>query len=68
MANWLDCSKNQIFFTSGSTESANWVIQTFAPRYLPDKLDKYIYSTSKLEHPAVKNSLGFMQKCGYPVF
>lgn len=64
MANWLDCSANQIFFTSGSTQSANWIIQTFAPRW---EHGNYIFASSMIEHPAVRNSIGFMERCGYTV-
>ena len=65
VANWLDCKENQVYFTSGSTEAANWVIQTFAPRY--EENLNYCFCRSKLEHPAVRNSLNFMDKCGYEV-
>lgn len=65
VANWLDCRENQVYFTSGSTEAANWVIQTFAPRY--EENLNYCFCRSKLEHPAVRNSLNFMDKCGYEV-
>jgi len=49
VADTLHVSPTTIFFTSGSTEAANWVIQTFA-RY-----DRYII-TSRLEHPCVYNT------------
>lgn len=65
IANWLDCKESQVYFTSGSTESANWVIQTFAPRY--DETKNYCFCRSKMEHPAVRNSLNFMERCGYEV-
>lgn len=68
IANWLDCQARQIFFTSGATEAANWVVQTFAPRYNYHSHDKYIYIRSNMEHPAVRNSLGFMERCCYEVF
>lgn len=65
IANWLDCTADQIFFTSGSTESANWIIQTFAPR--DDKDKTYSFCRTKMEHPAVYNTLNFMARCGYDV-
>lgn len=57
IADVLHVEPHSIYFTSGSTEAANWVIQTFAKR------DRYII-TSRLEHPCVYNTAIRMEANG----
>lgn len=52
----------EIYFTSGGTESDNWAIKGVAE---PGK--KHITITSQIEHHAVINACGALERFGYPV-
>ena len=62
IAHILKSSPEEIYFTSGGTESDNWAIK-MAGR---TKERKRIIS-SKIEHPAVLKSLEYMENKGYDV-
>jgi cysteine desulfurase len=63
VADALNAYPEEIFFTSGGTESTNWAIKGFAAKN-PDKKE---IITSKIEHKATINTLHFLEKQGYKV-
>ncbi len=54
----------EIFFTSGGTESNNWAIKGTAFR---NPAEKNGVITSSIEHHAVLNPCAFLSRLGYPV-
>jgi cysteine desulfurase len=52
IAQYLNCSSSEIIFTSGGTESNNWVLQTAITTL---KIERII--TSKIEHHAVLHTI-----------
>jgi len=64
VASLLGCSSDEVFFTSGGTESDNWAIMSTALK-LQDK-GKHII-TSQIEHHAVLHTCKALQKRGYEV-
>lgn len=64
IATLLGCQSDEIFFTSGGTESDNWALKGTA-------LEKGIYGkhliTTAVEHPAVINSMKQLEKLGFEV-
>lgn len=60
----LDAHPEEIFFTSGGSESDNWVIKNVAGA--KKKMGKHII-TSKIEHHAVLRSCEYMESLGYDV-
>lgn len=65
MAECLNCSPDEIFFTSGGSESDNWVIKGVA-HLLAAKGKKHIIS-SKFEHHAVLHTLNALEKEGFKI-
>ncbi|MHB8131374.1 MAG: cysteine desulfurase family protein [Mobilitalea sp.] len=65
VADLLHCSKNEILFTSGGSESNNTVIKGVAYTYR-HKGDHII--TSKIEHPAILNPCDYLERLGYKIF
>ncbi|BCR35775.1 cysteine desulfurase family protein [Mariniplasma anaerobium] len=63
VADALNASPDEIFFTSGGTESTNWAIKGYAFKN-PDKRE---IITSKIEHKATLNTLHFLETQGYKV-
>lgn len=63
IANCINATPEEIYFTSGGTESDNWAIKgcTFAFQ------DKKAIITSVIEHHAVLRSCEFIERLGYPV-
>ena len=59
IAKCINAKPNEIYFTSGGTESDNWAIKG---TYLSN-LNKEII-TSKIEHHAILNSVNFVKKIG----
>src|SRR4030042_6022306 len=64
VADFLNCSTDEIIFTSGGTESNNYAIKGLAFT-LRDKGNHII--TSKIEHPSVLESCKFLQSKGFKV-
>ncbi|MBD3382914.1 MAG: aminotransferase class V-fold PLP-dependent enzyme, partial [candidate division Zixibacteria bacterium] len=62
IAKVFNCSPDEIYFTSGGTESDNFAIKGTAYEY-SDKGKHLI--TSKIEHPAVLESFEFLEEQGY---
>lgn len=60
----LDAHPEEIFFTSGGSESDNWVIKNVAGA--KKKMGKHII-TSKIEHHAVLRSCEYMESLGYDI-
>lgn len=63
IADALNVMSNEIYFTSGGTESINWAIKGYAEKHL----DKKEIITSKVEHEATLKTLHFLEKKGYKV-
>lgn len=63
IAKCISAQADEIFFTSGGTESDNWAIKGAA---FAD-LDKRATITSAFEHHAVLNSCSAIERLGYPV-
>lgn len=64
IADFLNVSKDEIFFTSGGTESNNIAIQSIIRKF--SRNGKHIITTS-IEHPSVSNIYSFYEKQGYEV-
>lgn len=64
IANFLKVSKEEIFFTSGGTESNNIAIQSILSKY--NRNGKHIITTG-IEHPSVYNIYSFYEKKGFEV-
>ena len=62
IANCIGAKPDEIYFTSGGTESDNWAIKGVAE---PGKKHRTI--TSQIEHHAVLNTCGTLERFGYPV-
>lgn len=63
IAGCINAEPEEIFFTSGGTESDNWAIKGSA---FSDS-DKKAIITSQIEHPAVLNACRRIETLGYPV-
>jgi len=64
IASILNCKTNEIYFTSGGTESDNLIIKGIA--FANRKRGNHII-TSKIEHPAVLNTCKFLENFGFRV-
>lgn len=64
VAKLLNCSPEEIIFTSGGSESNNMVIKGVAHTY-KNKGNHII--TSNIEHPAILNPCDYLEKLGYEV-
>jgi cysteine desulfurase len=62
IAHVIDARTEEIFFTSGGSESDNWVIKNVAGE--KKSLGKHII-TSAIEHHAVLNSCEYLESLGY---
>ena len=60
----LNCSPDEIYFTSGGSESDNWAIKGIAEAY-KDKGNHII--TTSIEHKAVLRSCKWLEERGYEV-
>ena len=69
IASLINANEEQIFFTSGGTESINTVIFGVSNLVEEKKIknkDKHIITT-KIEHPAVKESLEYLEQKGWNI-
>lgn len=64
IAHCIDAGPEEIFFTSGGSESDNWAIKSIAGEYKSE--GKHII-TSAIEHHAVLNSCAYLEQLGYDV-
>lgn len=62
VANLINSSPDEIYFTSGGSESDNWAL-----RGLLDKSDKKHIITTKIEHQAILNTCKYLENKGYNV-
>ena len=63
IASCIGAAPEEIFFTSGGTESDNWAIKGSALL----NVRKHATITSAFEHHAVLHSCEVIERCGYPV-
>lgn len=64
IAQLVDASPEEIYFTSGGSESDNWVIKSIAGEYKNKGIE---IVTDTIEHHAVLNSCSFLEELGYSV-
>lgn len=64
VANLINCDKNEIYFTSGGTESDNTALKGIAYRY-KEKGNHII--TTKIEHHAILESCKSLEKHGFEI-
>ncbi len=64
MADLIGAKADEIFFTSGGSESDNWAIKTIAENY---KNKGCHMITSSIEHHAVLNTMKWLEKNGFEV-
>ena len=62
IAEIFNVNKNEIYFTSGGTESDNWALQGIARKYKSGHI-----IASAAEHHAVLNTLEFLKKNGFDI-
>ena len=61
IANAISAQQNEIYFTSGGTESCNWAIKGAA-----SKKGRHVIA-SAIEHPAVQNTCKYLAANGYEI-
>ncbi len=64
IAGVLNCSREEIYYTSGGTESDNWALKGVA--YALKNKGNHII-TSKIEHHAILNTCKFLKSQGYDI-
>lgn len=64
IARLINCSPEEIYFTSGGTESDNWALKAVAESLC--KKGKHII-TSKIEHHAILHTMQWLESRGYEV-
>jgi cysteine desulfurase len=64
VARMLGCSPDEVYFTSGGTESDNWALQGIA--FSRKDKGKHII-TSNIEHHAILDTAEFLEKIGFEV-
>ncbi len=64
VAKAINCKREEVFFTSGGTESDNWAIKGLA--FAKMQSGNHII-TSEIEHPAVLNTCRYLETQGFKV-
>lgn len=64
IAKAINCLPNEVYFTGSGTEANNWAVKGAA--WARKEKGRHII-TSKIEHPSVLNSCGWLEKQGYEV-
>lgn len=64
IATTLQCEPQNIYFTSGGTESDNWSLVGIAEQYASRGMH---IITSKIEHHAILNTCSYLEKRGYEI-
>ena len=64
VANLINCDKNEIYFTSGGTESDNTALKGIMNL---DKNNGKHLITTKIEHPAILNTCRTLEENGFKV-
>lgn len=64
IATILNCKVNEIYFTSGGTESDNMILKGIA--FANQRYGNHIITT-KIEHPAILNTCEFLERFGFRV-
>lgn len=64
IATLINSKVNEIYFTSGGSESDNMIIKGIA---IANRRRGNHIITSTIEHPAVLNSMKYLEKCGFKV-
>lgn len=62
IAQSIGANDNEIFFTSGGSESNNWAIKGLLPTHLNGNI-----ITTAFEHHSILNSCSFMEKLGFSI-
>ena len=62
IASCIGAQAEEIYFTSGGTESDNWAIKG-----VPRHNDRYATITSRIEHHAILHACESIERLGYPV-
>lgn len=64
IASLLGCKVNEVYFTSGGSESDNMILKgiAFANKHKGNHI-----ITSKIEHPAILNTCKFLEKFGFKI-
>lgn len=64
IAKTINCETDEIFFTSGGTESDNWALRNVAKSY---KTKGRHIITTKIEHPAILKTAKNLEDLGYRI-
>lgn len=64
LATLINVNPEQVFWTSGATESINWVLKGLAKN--PKQIKNH-FITWKTEHPAVLSTFQYLQKLGFNI-
>ena len=64
IARCMGVSPEEIYFTSGGSESDNWAVKGVMTRFRPGQAHLI---TTAIEHPALLNACAFLEKQGYDI-
>lgn len=64
IARCMGVSPEEIYFTSGGSESDNWAVKGVMTRFRPGQAHLI---TTAIEHPALLNACAFLEKQGYGI-
>ena len=62
IAQCMGAMPEEVYFTSGGSESDNWAVKGIMTRYQPGQAHLI---TSSIEHPALLNACAFLEEQGY---